>query len=66
MYSQIVNINYDKNMKPKTDVRVGDLYVDGDIYYHGVIAPGITGPTGPAGVTGPTGSRYARLLLFGC
>lgn len=53
MYSQIVNINYDKNMKPKTDVRVGDLYVDGDIYYHGVIAPGITGP---AGVTGPTGS----------
>lgn len=48
MYSQLTNINYNKSLGPITDIRVNDLYIDGDIF------PPILGQTGPTGAAGPS------------
>ena len=43
MFSQLPNINYNKGLGPITNIRVNDLYIDGNVY------PPFSGPTGPTG-----------------
>ncbi|HNU61866.1 MAG TPA: hypothetical protein PKL04_06680 [Methanofastidiosum sp.] len=56
MSSQLTNISYNKSFAPKTNIRVNDIYIDGQI-----IPPIESGPTGP---TGPTGSGGTKKMFI--
>jgi len=58
MYSQLTNINYNKNMKPATSARVGDLIVDGEFNLGGRDQSQI--PT----VVVPTGQLIGRPVMI--